>query len=212
MRRRNTAACTRFETRRRASGSFELSTSPDGTSVQVEIVEKEVAKADSTRRGIACSSGRQGLVQPAPSDRWDGESAATASAPKTPDSTTHAIMRLDIQNFSRCCADIVRANIKFDTQLIKDLCDGPFRAGKYEQSFRNFEQFAVGFTSAVANSRRVVADGRRALTAEKGNLSGKEIQERTAAFVRSEQLINTAEREFTTILEGLRMYLRAKQG
>jgi hypothetical protein len=48
--------------------------------------------------------------------------------------------------------------------------------------------------------------------ARKGNLSGKEIQERTAAFIRSEQLIHTAEREFSTILEGLRMYLRAEQG
>ena len=71
---------------------------------------------------------------------------------------------------------------------------------------------AVGFNSAVANSRRAIADGRRQLTAEKGNLSGKEIQERTAAFVRSESLIHTAEREFSTILEGLRMYLRARDG
>jgi hypothetical protein len=46
--------------------------------------------------------------------------------------------------------------------------------------------------------------------AEKGNLSGKEIQEQTAAFVRGESLIHTAEREFSSILEGLRMYLRAR--
>jgi hypothetical protein len=121
-------------------------------------------------------------------------------------------MRLDIQNFGRCCADIARANIKFDTQLIKDIGDGPFRAGNYEQAFLTFEQIAVGFTSAVTNSRQAIANGRRALAAEKGNLSGKEIQERTAAFVRSEQLIHTAEREFSTILEGLRMYLRTVQG
>ena len=121
-------------------------------------------------------------------------------------------MRLDSQNFGRCCGDIARAKINFSTQLIKDVGDGPFRAGKYEQAFLNFEQLAIGFNSAVAASRRAIEDGRRALTAEKGNLSGKEIQERTAAFVRNEQLIHTAEREFSTILEGLRMYLRANQG
>jgi hypothetical protein len=63
----------------------------------------------------------------------------------------------------------------------------------------------------VSASRREIADGRRKLTAEKGKLSGKEIQERTAAFIRSEHLIHTAEREFSTILEGLRMYLRSRQ-
>jgi hypothetical protein len=120
-------------------------------------------------------------------------------------------LRLDSQNFGRCCADIIRANIKYSTQLIKDVGDGPFRAGKYDQAFLTFEQLAVGFNAAVANSRRAIADGRRRLTAEKGKLSGKEIQERTAAFTRSEQLIQTAEREFASILEGLRMYLRAQQ-
>ena len=84
------------------------------------------------------------------------------------------------------------------------------RTKNYEQAFLTFEQLAVGFNSAVANSRRAIADGRRALTSEKGKLSGKEIQDRTAAFVRSENLIHTAEREFATILEGLRMYLRAR--
>jgi hypothetical protein len=126
--------------------------------------------------------------------------------------TSNVLMRLDSQNFGRCCGDIVRANLKFSTQLIKDVADGPFRAGNYEQAFLTFEQLAVGFNSAVANSRRAITDGRRALTAEKGNLSGKEIQERIAAFVRSESLIHTAEREFSTILEGLRMYLRARDG
>jgi hypothetical protein len=144
-----------------------------------------------------------------------GESVETGTAavsdPKTVPTASNVMMRLDIQNFGRCCADIVRANIKFDTQLIKDVGDGPFRAGNYEQAFLNFEQFALGFTSAVAASRRAIADGRRALTAEKGKLSGREIQERTAAFIRNEHLINTAEREFATILEGLRMYLRAEQ-
>jgi hypothetical protein len=122
------------------------------------------------------------------------------------------MMRLDIQNFGRCCADIARANIKYDTQLIKDVGDGPFRAGNYEQAFLTFEQIAVGFTSAVASSRQAIAAGRRALIAEKGTMSGKEIEERKAAFIRNEQLIHTAEREFSTILEGLRTYLRAQQG
>jgi hypothetical protein len=90
--------------------------------------------------------------------------------------------------------------------------DGPFRAGNYEQAFITFEQITVGFTSAVAASRRAIADGRRALLAQKGKLSGKEIEERKAAFVRSEQLISAAERSFATILEGLRMYLRTQQG
>jgi hypothetical protein len=128
------------------------------------------------------------------------------------DATTNLTMRLDIQNFGRCCADINRANIRYDTQLIKDVGDGPFRAGNYEHAFLTFEQLAVGFTSAVASSRQAIAEGRRALAAEKGKMSGKEIQERTAAYIRSEQLIHTAEREFSTILEGLRMYLRAQQG
>jgi hypothetical protein len=123
-----------------------------------------------------------------------------------------AMMRLDSQNFGRVCGDIARAKINFSTQLIKDVGDGPFRAGDFEQAFLTFEQLSIGFNSAVAASRRTIADGRRVLNAEKGNLSGKEIQERTAAFVRHEQLIHTAEREFSTILEGLRMYLRASQG
>ena len=137
---------------------------------------------------------------------------AAVSQPAPAHPNPNVTMRLDIQNFGRCCADIARANIRFDTQLIKDVGDGPFRAGNYEQAFLTFEQLAVGYTSAVSASRRAIADGRRALTAEKGNLSGKEIQERTAAFIRTEQLIHTAEREFSTILEGLRMYLRAQQG
>jgi hypothetical protein len=123
-----------------------------------------------------------------------------------------ATMRLDVQHFSRCAADIVRAGIKFDTQLIKDVADGPFRAGNYHQAFITFEQYALSFTTAVGASRREIAAGRRALVAQKAKLSGKEIQERTAAFVRSEQLVNTAERSFSAILEGLRMYLRALQG
>jgi hypothetical protein len=136
---------------------------------------------------------------------------ARSGKPATSDSTVNVTMRLDSQNFGRCSADIVRADIKFSTQQIKDVGDGPFRAGNFEQAFLTFEQLAVSFNAAVANSRRTIADGRRALNSEKTNLSGKEVQDRTAAFVRSEQLIHTAEREFSTILEGLRMYLRASQ-
>ena len=189
-----------------------LGKSPDGTQVQVETLDARNRStkpiqlaADALARQAAkgwCSS----LLAVTDS----GESTASQPAPANPN--LNVTMRLDIQNFGRCCADIARANIKFDTQLIKDVGDGPFRAGNYEQAFLTFEQLAVGYTSAVSASRRAIADGRRALTAEKGNLSGKEIQERTAAFLRTEQLIHTAEREFSTILEGLRMYLRAQQG
>lgn len=134
-----------------------------------------------------------------------------ASALPASQLTTNTVMRLDIQNFGRCCADIARANIRFSTQLIKDVGDGPFRAGDYEHAFISFEQLAVGFNSAVAASRREIADGRRTLTAEKGHLSGREIQDRSAAFTRREQLVHTAEREFSTILEGLRMFLTAQR-
>jgi hypothetical protein len=186
--------------------------SPDGTLIQVEPLKdgkpsKPIQLAvESLARQAA--KGWCSLLLPI---TGSVDAPAIVSRPESSNATANVTMRLDIQNFSRCCADIVRANIKFDTQLIKDTGDGPFRAGNYEQAFLTFEQYALAFTSAVANSRRTIADGRRALTAEKGNLSGKEIQERTAAFIRNEQLIHTAEREFSTILEGLRMYLRALQ-
>jgi hypothetical protein len=187
--------------------------SADGTVVHVETLKEgrplkqtvEVA-VDSLARQAA--KGWCSLLLPIAESE---EAPAVGSPPADSGMAANVTMRLDIQNFSRCCADIVRANLRFDTQLIKDVGDGPFRAGNYEQAFRTFEQFATGFNSAVANSRRAIADGRRTLTAEKGKLSGKEIQERTAAFNRSERLIHTAEREFSTILEGLRVYLRAQQ-
>ena len=189
-----------------------VAVSPDDGLVQVEILEQGKSikmpvqlAVDSLARQAAkgwCSS----LVTVG--ENADAPAAGGQSADA--DSLSNVTLRLDIQNFGRCCGDIVRANIKFGTQLIKDVADGPFRAGNYEQAFLTFEQLAVGFNSAVANSRRAIADGRRALTSEKGKLSGKEIQERTAGFIRSENLIHTAEREFATILEGLRMYLRAK--
>lgn len=188
--------------------------SPDGTQVQVETFEDGkpsqqpiLLPVESLARQAAKDWCR--LLLPVAENE---ETPAAENQPAPADIATNVIMRLDIQNFSRCCAEIVRANIKFDIQLIKDVGDGPFRAGDYEQAFRTFEQFALGFTTAVSSGRRAIADGRRKLTAEKGNLSGKEIQERTAAFIRSEQLITTAERGFSAILEGLRMYLRSRQG
>jgi hypothetical protein len=149
------------------------------------------------------------LLLPAAENQQQSPGPA-AALPEAANPVSNVTMRLDIQNFGRCCADIVRAGIKFDTQLIKDVGDGPFRAGNYEHAFLLFEQFALGFTSAVSSSRRAIAEGRRALLAEKGKLSGREIEERKAAFIRNEQLIHTAEREFSTILEGLRMYLRSQ--
>ncbi len=189
-----------------------LGKSPDGTLVQVEVVKDGVPSKHPIELAVdslasQAAKGWCSLLLPIDENP---EIPGDAIPPAALEASPNAIMRLDIQNFGRCCADINRAQIKFDTQLIRDIGDGPFRAGQYEQAFLTFEQFAVGFTSAVANSRRTIADGRRALNSEKGNLSGKEIQERTAAFVRQEQLINTAEREFSKILEGLRTYLRAK--
>ena len=119
-------------------------------------------------------------------------------------------MRLDSQNFGRCCGDIVRANIKFGTQPIKDVAGWAVRAGNYEQAFLAFEQLAVRFNSAVANSRRAICGWPAACSRGKGQVERQRDLERTAAFVRSENLIHTAEREFATILEGLRMYLRVQ--
>jgi len=188
--------------------------SPDGTLLQVEVLEDGKPSKQSTQLSEdslarQAAKGWCSLLLPVAEK---GEAPAASSQPAASHTTVSLPMRLDVQNFSRCCAGIVRANIRFDTQLIKDVGEGPFRAGQFEQAFRTFEQFAVGFASAVASSRQAIADGRRALTAEKGKLSGKEIQERTAAFIRSEHLIHTVQREFSTILEGLRMYLRAQQG
>jgi hypothetical protein len=187
-------------------------TSDDGASVQVVVIEdgkSSMQPIQITVDSLARQAARGWCSVLVPIAEKVG--AATADdQPTASNSEVNVMMRLDSQNFGRCCADIVRANIRFNTQLIKDVGDGPFRAGNYEQAFLTFEQLAVGFNSAVASSRRAIADGRRLLTAEKGKLSSKEIQERTAAFIRSEQLIHTAEREFSTILEGLRMYLRAQ--
>ncbi len=191
--------------------------SPDGEFIQVELFREGQpmnAPIQLAVESLARQAERGWCQRLAPADEESApvaSDAAPAKVNKGPVVAAGGTLRLDIQNFSRCCADIARANIRFDTQLIKDIADGPFRAGKYGQAFLNFEQCTVAFNTAVGNSRRGIAEGRRQLTAEKGNLSGKEIQERTAAFVRSEQLIHTAEREFSTILEGLRMYLRAQQ-
>jgi hypothetical protein len=119
-------------------------------------------------------------------------------------------LRIDIQNFGRCCATIAFAELKYNTQLIKDVADGSFRAGEYEKAFLTFEQLVTGFTSAVNSSRQAIADARRELIAEKGQLSGREVMDRTAALVRREQRVFAAEREFNKILEGLRMYVMEK--
>jgi hypothetical protein len=186
-----------------------LGISPDGSLVQVEkIREGETSKpVELTVESLERQAAKGWCIRLVPVTADATTPSGIRQDPAI--AAAHTNMRLDSQNFGRCCGDIARANINFSTQLIKDVGDGPFRAGNYEQAFLTFEQLSIGFNSAVASSRRAIADGRRALAAEKGNLSGKEIQERTAAFVRSEQLIHTAEREFVTILEGLRMYLRA---
>jgi hypothetical protein len=193
-----------------------VAVSADGKLVQVEKLKDGMPSkpvelsVDSLARQAA--KGWCSLLMPIEDEAKPLEATpARTGKPATSDSGVNVMMRLDSQNFGRCCADIVRADIKFSTQQIKDVGDGPFRAGNFEQAFLTFEQLAVGFNGAVANSRRTIADARRALNSEKTNLSGKEVQDRTAAFVRSEQLIHTAEREFSTILEGLRMYLRASQ-
>jgi hypothetical protein len=185
-------------------------TSPDGAAVHVVTVDGGRRSKQPVRLTVEslerqAAKGWCSLLVPVEIDE-----AGAASPPAASSTTSNVTMRLDVQNFSRCCADIARSNVRYDTQLIKDVAEGPFRAGNYAQAFLTFEQLAVGFTSAVSSSRRAIADGRRALTAEKGKLSGKEIQERTAAFVRSERLISAAERSFATILEGLRMYLRTQ--
>jgi hypothetical protein len=188
-----------------------IAISSDGAQAQVEILEEGIPSKrpiDLTVGSLAKQAAKSwcSLLVPVAED----EKISPVASKEANAHFRFVTMRLDSQNFSRCCGDIVRANLKFSTQAIKDVQDGPFRAGNYEQAFLVFEQLAVQFNSAVANSRRAISDARRMLSAEKGRLSGKEIVERTAALVRSENLIHTAEREFSTILEGLRMYLRVQ--
>jgi hypothetical protein len=186
-----------------------VSVSPEGDLVQIEILEPGKSPkppvqltVDSLARQAA--KGWCSLLIPVA----ENEKISPLASKEADTHFRYVTMRLDSQNFSRCCSDIVRAKLKFDTQAIKDVQDGPFRAGNYEQAFLVFEQIAVGFNSAVANGRREISEGRRLLGTQKYKLSGKEVLERMAAFLRSENLIQTAEREFSTILEGLRMYLR----
>jgi hypothetical protein len=190
--------------------------SADGALVQIQTLKDGEPSTQTIELPVEslarqAEKGWCSLLLPSVEDK-DEDAAEVAIAPAAPDPVAGSTIRLDSQNFSRCCADIVRANLKFSTQLIKDVADGPFRAGNFDQAFLTFEQLAVQFNSAVGNSRRAIADGRRTLAAEKNKLSGKEVQDRTAAFLRSEQLIHTAEREFSTILEGLRMCLRSQPG
>jgi hypothetical protein len=189
-----------------------IAKSLDGTLVQVELLEhgqptkKPIQLAvDSLSR--QAEKGWCNLLLPV------SEDAAAKPEPASEAATLVAggpQMRIDIQNFGRCCASIVRADLKYNTQLVKDIADGPFRIGQFEKAFLMFEQLTVGFAAAVNTNRQAISEGRRKLQHDKDRLSGKEIAIRTAAFVRSEQLIFAAEREFATILEGLRMYLLAK--
>lgn len=188
-----------------------IALSSDGSLVQVEILEDGMSSKRPVELSVVTLARQAAkgwcslLVPVAEQEKISPIGRGPADA-----HFRYVTMRLDSQNFARCCGDIVRANLKFNTQAIKDVADGPFRAGNYEQAFLIFEQIAVGFNSAVASSRREISEGRRLLSSQKFKLSGKEIVERTAAFVRSENLIITAEREFSTILEGLRMYLRVQ--
>jgi hypothetical protein len=99
-----------------------LGKSPDGTLVQVESLDNGKPSrhpiqlaVDSLARQAA--KGWCSLLLPATSEN---EPAAATSQPTGAADSANVNMRLDIQNFGRCCADIARANIRSDTQLIKD--------------------------------------------------------------------------------------------
>ena len=188
----------------------------DGTLVQVDVLEQGKPTkqplqlpVDSLARQAA--KGLCYLLMPIADEPESLPEPSAAELKPTPSTITlqpnTTTLRIDIQNFGRCCGSIALANIRYNTQVIKDVGDGSFRAGEYEKAFLTFEQLMTGFSSAVNSSRQQIATARSELTAEKGRLSGKEVQERTAALVRREQRIYAAEREFSTILEGLRMYL-----
>jgi hypothetical protein len=190
-----------------------IAMSADGSLVQVNVLEQGTPtkqplqlEVDSLARQAA--KGLCFLLTPIPGE---SKSLPEPSAPLLEPMRGGTTMRIDIQNFGRCCGSIALASIKYNTQVIKDVADGSFRAGEYEKAFLTFEQLVTGFSSAVNMSRQEIATARSVLTAEKGRLSGKEVQERTAALVRREQRIYAAEREFSTILEGLRMYLLTKK-
>ena len=148
-----------------------IAVSPDSAHAEVETVAD--GNSHSKRIQLAIDS----LVRQAEKG-WcnvllpiaESEESPAAGATTNPDSTPHAAMRLDSQNFGRCCGDIARAKINFSTQLIKDVGDGPFRAGKYEQAFLNFEQLAIGFNSAVAASRRAIENGAPRINSRKRKL------------------------------------------
>jgi hypothetical protein len=190
-----------------------IAMSADRALVQVNLLEQGAATkqplqlaVDSLARQAA--KGWCSLLVPVDEEAEAAPEAKEPPVMPRPDGTT---LRIDIQNFGRCCASIVRADLKYNTQLIKDVADGPFRIGQYEKAFFMFEQLTVGFAAAVNAIRQAISEGRRKLQHDKDRLSGKEIAIRTAAFVRTEQLLYAAEREFSTILEGLRMYLLTKE-
>jgi hypothetical protein len=185
-----------------------IATSDDGAQIQVEILEegsstKAIAlTTDSLARQAA--KGWCQLLVPVIKQSQAPTKPRHPAARATGDGKT---MRIDIQNFGRLCGTVAIANLKFNTQVIKDVADGSFRAGEYEKAFLTFEQLVTGFSSAINMGRQEISDGRRQLIADKGRLSGKEVQERTALLVRREQRIFAAEREFSAILEGLRMFV-----
>ncbi len=185
-----------------------IATSDDGAQVQVDILEEGAAKkaitltAESLARQAA--KGWCHLLVPVATQAQASTKPRHPAARAIADGKT---MRIDIQNFGRLCGTVAIANIKYNTQVIKDVADGSFRAGEYEKAFLTFEQLVTGFSSAINMGRQEISDGRRQLIADKGRLSGKEVQERTALLVRREQRIFSAEREFSAILEGLRMFM-----
>ena len=195
-----------------------ISISADGELAQVELLDECPPKRQSLELAVQslahqASKGWCHLLVPIANE---SDIAAKPEAPsktneseRRPDLDGHTL-RIDIQNFGRCCATIAFAELKYNTQLIKDVADGSFRAGEYEKAFLTFEQLVIGFASAVKSSRQAIANARRELIAEKGQLSGREVMDRTAALVRREQRVFAAEREFNTILEGLRMYVMVK--
>jgi hypothetical protein len=195
-----------------------ISISPDGELAQVELLDQRSPKRRSLQLAVQslahqASKGWCHLLVPIANE---SEIAAKPQAPsktneseRRPELAGHTL-RIDIQNFGRCCAAIAFAELKYNTQLIKDVADGSFRAGEYEKAFFTFEQLVTGFNSVVSTSRQAIANARRELIAEKGQLSGREVMDRTAALLRREQRVFAAEREFTTILEALRMYVMVK--
>src|SRR5262245_50841845 len=141
--------------------------SEDHRQVQVEVLENGQAATEPIPVAVdaldrQAEKGWCNRLKPLDSHE-EAPDAPSEPAASSPVST--AVMRLDSQHFHRCCGEIARANIQFDTHVVREIGDGPFRAGDYEQAFQKFEQISIMFTAALANSRRAIADGRRDLAA-----------------------------------------------